>query len=150
MATVTEQLKDATAKIADLEAQVSDRDKSLAEAQVALKAIEAEFAALKETVAAKDGLFAEAEKASQALLKMEQDAHAATKSALEKAKIALSDPAFLDAAIKGLKAGTAEGGSAASAPMTKAEALAEYGKIPASDARGRADFRKNHAKELGL
>lgn len=67
---------------------------------------------------------------------------------LAKAKEALANPAFAQAAVAGDKKAVEEGGSEAAHKMTKVEALAEYKKIVG--AKERAEFRKAHKEELGL
>ena len=70
------------------------------------------------------------------------------------ARRALGNPAFASAARATLKTGTQDGGAAADGqdgdPDTKEEAIAQYNKIPSSDGRTRADYRKTHKELLGL
>lgn len=131
-----------------LKAKCADMEKSLSEAQVALAAKDVEIAAVK---AAADKAVAEAgEKlgAAEAQAKAEQELHAATKAELDKARLALANPAFADAAIVGAAKATPEGGAEAARKMTREEALAEYQKIEGAVAR--AKYREAHAEELGL
>lgn len=76
-------------------------------------------------------------------------AHGSTKQQLEKAQHALAHPAFADAATRGEKKPTAEGGTGTEIPpATPEQVQAEYRKI--EDPVARARFRNEHKKELGI
>lgn len=157
--TIVQQLAKATAeleaanRLADEKSQIiADLEKQLAVSQEAVKQAEAQLAQAK---ADGEKALAEAKAASEAALaKSAQElanecaAHGKTKADLEKAHLALKNPAFADAAARGESAGTPEGGAAAGAVMTYKQAIEAYNKI--EGARERADFRAAHAAELRL
>ena len=132
------ELATAQAGIADLTAKLAAKDAELAAAGVALKAAQADVAKAQADV-----------KTAQDAAKAEADAHGKTKVELDKAQKALANPAFAAAAAVGDVKPVAEGApEAGKAAMTKAEMESEYEKI--TDAKERAKYRKEHAKELGL
>jgi len=156
MTTVVKQLEEAQSRIAELEAEVEQSGKTLeakeAEHAKALESMQGERDAVQADLKTAQEELAKAPevlKAAEDALKTEQEAHTATKAELEKARKGLANPAFAEAAVAGMPAGTDEGGTAAAEePLTKAEALAAYKKI--EDAKERKAFRKEHAEVLGL
>lgn len=145
--TVVEELTEAHARIATLEASATE---SLTQHESALSTIAARDATIKEhvaTIAARDATIA----ASAVSIKAEQDANEATRAELATAKTALANPAFAAAAATGSKA--KDGATPAAvhedgAPATKAEAIAQYRKI--EDPKARAEYRVQHKDILGL
>lgn len=149
MATIVEQLSQAQETIKTFEAEKKAlNDKVSAAEAVTKSANEAKSKAEADLKSAQDahaGDVAEKEKA----LKAEQSAHEATRVELAKAKQALANPAFADAAIVGSKKPAPEGGIASDTPpMTPDEAAAKYKAI--SDPKARAAFRKENWKILGI
>lgn len=147
--TLIEQLSAAQERIAELETGAKSSVDQIAAASAAQKL--AEDAAVKVAADAK----AEAEKhaadlaENAKLLEAEQAARKATEAELAKAKLALANPAFADAAIVGSKAPAADGGVPSSeVQMTKEQAEAEYRKI--EDARARSEYRKKNWALLGI
>lgn len=149
MASLIEQFDALKAQVASDAVKLEEGAKALADMTAARDALATQVETLTAQVA--EGVKAvEAAKADGAkALEAEQSAHAATKAELVTAKAALANPAFAQAAIGGKAEATHEGGAAiASAKMSKAEALVEYRKL--TDDKAKADFRREHAEELGL
>lgn len=134
--------------------QLADAQAALADATGKLQALNATHAdVLKGAETMKIALAAadEARVKAKGLLKVEQDAHKATQAELATAKQALANPAFADAARKGSAGAGHDGGVAGSevaCPQTKAEAMKQYNALESAAAR--AQFRKQHAKLLGI
>jgi len=149
MATIIQQLSDAQARITELEEIVKVSGEQVATVQSEIKAaIEAKVKAeaeAKTTSESNGKIIAE----KDAAIKAEQVAHEATGVELAKAKRALANPAFADAAIVGNDKPASEGGIAPSVPpMTSEEAVAKYKAI--ADPKERAMFRKENWKILGI
>lgn len=133
-------------KVKALEIAVTERDaavKAAADMKAAAEKAVTDLAAAIEAHKAElteQGKVLEAEKAERAKLAEE----------LEKARKALANPAFVDAAASGTKNPAPAGMPAADQVEFKsqAEALAAYKKI--EGARERAEFRKQHKEILGL
>jgi len=153
--TVVTQLAEQTVKLQALEAAQAESAKLIEQTNQVMEQVKAELVAcqaerdvFKGKVADLEAkLVSEATKATEAL-NAEKAASAQIQQELDKAKVALDNPAYAAAAVVGSATAVAEGGSQASRTLTKEEANAEYNKI--TDARERAEYRKNHRKELGL
>lgn len=147
--TIVEQLSAAQERIAELEASVKVSGEQTVAAEAKINAAnEASVKAAADLKAATEKYAADLAEHGKAL-EAEQSAHKATAAELAKAKLALANPAFADAAIVGSAGPVAEGGTPSSKiKVTKEQAEAEYRKI--EDARERAEYRKKNWALLGI
>lgn len=149
MATIVEDLAAAVSANETLSAANTALQAQVAELTGKVSALTNELGTATANVAKLD----EAVKAEIAAHAVTQEQLQAKDTELAKAKAALANPAFADAATVGLKTATAEGGSPSSEePMTKEQAIQIYNKLPdgIEGARMRADFRAKHKELLGL
>jgi len=156
--TIGTELKEATARIEALEAEVAkaktDNSETLAAAVAQGEALRVEPEALNK--AADEGAVKLA--AAESALAAESEAHGKTKEALDVATKALANPAFAGAARQATAATTADNAGEAGGDTaefeTREQAEAAYRKINCGDgmetARAKAAFREKHKTLLGL
>lgn len=147
--TIVEQLSAAQERIAELEASVKVSGEQTVAAEAKINAAnEASVKAAADLKSATEKHAADLAEHAK-VLEAEQLAHKADAAELAKAKLALANPAFADAAIVGSKAPVAAGGTPATdQPKTQEQAQAEYRKI--EDAKERADYRRENWQVLGI
>lgn len=147
--TIVEQLSESQTRVAALEGELKvAAEKAVVDAQSLAAAVKAK-AEIEESIKAKTEAHAKAmTEATEAKAKLEAEL-ALAKSELEKARAALANPAFADAAIVG-SAETAQSGMppAEEVPLTHEAALKKYCAL--EDPRERAEFRKANWKILGI
>ena len=147
--TIVEQLSEAQTRIAALEGELKvASEKAVADAQKLTAAVEAKAkieADAKAMAEANAKAIADAVEAQAKL----QTALVASDAELKKARAALANPAFADAAIVGRTASAQSGMPPADeTPLTHEGALKKYNSL--DDPRERAEFRKANWKILGI
>lgn len=147
--TIVEQLSAAQERIAELEASVKVSSEQTVAAEAKINAAnEASVKAAADLKAATEKHAADLAEHGK-VLEAEQLAHKSDAAELAKAKLALANPAFADAAIVGSKIPAADGGIPSSeVRMTKEQSESEYRRI--EDARARSEYRKKNWALLGI
>jgi chromosome segregation ATPase len=134
--------------------ELQGENAALSEQVKAFEATKAEHAKTVEALTVERDGAVKAKSEADATLKARSDELAKVQGELDSAKAQLENPAFKDAQRAGSKGAGSDGGVAGQGAagavdgLTKAEALAGYNAL--TDPKAKAEYRKVHAKALGL